>query len=182
VLFHDVPRTDQPQARPADLAPDILPPVIRLEDVRQVGRRDAQPLIFDDEARARGAGRAVLLQRQHNGAPGGTVFDRIREQVGEHALQAARIPLAHQGGDRGDDLQLMARIGGLQLVHRLAGERDEIDRLPVQLKRRAGLQLRHIYQLVEQGGHLANLVLDLGKRALPARGIHRAGLRQLPPQ
>src|SRR6266567_9399555 len=78
-----------------------------------------------------------------------TVPDGIAEQVGEHLLDAHRVRVHHQGGQRGHDRKRMTAGRHTQTLHRSLHQRHQICRFAVQLYPSA-LQARHIEQVFGQ--------------------------------
>src|SRR5579875_478961 len=126
VLLDDLPHAGESDAHAADAVAHVARTVIALEDVGQIGGRNADALILNLQHRAPGAGAFIAYTgKPHSDLSAvGAVFDGIGEQVVEHARQTARVPEPHHRLllDLRPDRGAGCRLEGLHACHRERGE------------------------------------------------------------
>ena len=103
---------------------------------------------------------------------GGAVFQRVLDQILEHAKQLVAVAGHDQRARRARQLDLDAAVAGerLQTVGDLADDGDQIDLL-VRPQMRVELDAREREQVVDEAGHAGCLRLHDAQKAFARRGI-----------
>src|SRR5947209_548383 len=159
VQLDDLTRAGQSDTTTGDLLLDVGAAVEPLEDEGQIAGRDTLALILDTHHRA-----VIEPDVNSDRATTWAVLDGVVQQVAQHALEAHRVPRAHHLRLARLDPHDVALGGLLVLEDDPLGQRDQIDRLAVQLNRSARLQTARIDELVQLARHAAGAVLDLFQR------------------
>src|SRR5579871_2286534 len=103
VLFDDVAHARQTNACARNRARHISAAMKMLEDARQVGGRDAQPMVAHHQDRHI----LIPLHKDRNRSASRAELDRIAEQVAQHPSQARGVPTTDELGFTSFDLKRM---------------------------------------------------------------------------
>src|SRR5579871_533161 len=96
----------QPHGKRASLsytARDVNRPAVLFDDARQVGGRDAQPMVAHHQDRHI----LIPLHKDRNRSASRAELDRIAEQVAQHPSQARGVPTTDELGFTSFDLKRM---------------------------------------------------------------------------
>ena len=137
-----------------------------LEHVRQVRRRDAETVVHHANQRPARLGR----QLDTDVAFGWTVFERVRQQVLDHAPHAGRIDLGHQSLGRRAESNVAVGLDRRLLGDRVAHQWYEVNLLSSQGKLLPRLQPSRVEQLVDHRAHVNSGLVDAGERRIDLLG------------
>jgi hypothetical protein len=160
VLLNDLPRTCEPNPGPTDPPLDIARPVEALEDVREISRRDTDPVVLDRQHSIGSSVDLLARHRHQHRTTGRAVLDRIREQIVQDTPQADPIPLTDELRQRGLDAELVARAEAQLSRHNLADQLDAIYRRTMELQWLPQLQPGYIQQIIQLLAHLRRRGID----------------------
>ena len=99
VLRHDALASPQPEPAAGNSAGHVAAAAEALEDMRQVGGRDADTLIRDGEDGERAVGSLFEVDPHHNGAPRRAVLDGVGNKILQYPRQPVGIPQSDHLGN-----------------------------------------------------------------------------------